>query len=145
MRFRLRGWTFRNSQIQERGMHHFARALYRFEEISSPGVQPGPGICEPGWPVGCNPLGRTPPVKSLGVFAMLFINRINLIGWLLLFTATCGLAQSPQPVVNGGFEDGLKAWQSTGDVHLERKKPQDGKVSAIIGPGPGSLTQRIET
>ena len=48
-------------------------------------------------------------------------------------------------VVNGGFEDGLKAWQTTGDVHLETNSPLDGKASALIGPGAGSLAQRIET
>ena len=48
-------------------------------------------------------------------------------------------------VVNGGFEDGLKGWQTTGDVHLETNGPLDGKASVIIGPGAGSLAQRIET
>jgi lysophospholipase L1-like esterase len=76
---------------------------------------------------------------------MRFTNRLQLAGWLLLFTAASALAQTPQLVVNGGFEDGLKAWQSKGDARLETKKPLDGKTSAIIGPGPGSLTQRIET
>ena len=76
---------------------------------------------------------------------MQFANRLHLAGWLLLFSVAATVAQSPRVVINGGFEDGLKAWKSKGDVHLETKKPLEGKASAIIGPGPGSLTQRIET
>jgi lysophospholipase L1-like esterase len=76
---------------------------------------------------------------------MQFANRLHLAGWLLLFSVAATVAQSPRVVINGGFEDGLKAWQSKGDVHLETKKPLEGKASAIIGPGPGSLAQRIET
>ena len=48
-------------------------------------------------------------------------------------------------VVNGEFEDGLKGWTPTGDVHLETNSPFEGKASAVIGPGPGSLAQRIDT
>jgi lysophospholipase L1-like esterase len=39
----------------------------------------------------------------------------------------------------------LKAWRSTGDVRLETNSPLDGKASAIVGPGAGSLVQRVET
>ncbi len=53
--------------------------------------------------------------------------------------------QDSNLVVNGGFEDGLKAWSATGDVHLETNSPLDGRASAFIGPGAGSLVQRIET
>jgi len=63
--------------------------------------------------------------------------------------ATFGPALAADPdsnlVVNGGFEDGLKGWQTTGDVHLETNPPTAGKASVIIGPGAGSLAQRIET
>jgi len=48
-------------------------------------------------------------------------------------------------VVNGGFEDGFKAWRCAGNVHVETNNALEGKASAIIGPGAGSLTQRIET
>ena len=54
-------------------------------------------------------------------------------------------AQSSQYVINGGFENGLKGWHTTGDVHLEAGNPLDGKASIIIGPGAGTLTQRMET
>lgn len=64
---------------------------------------------------------------------------------LLLFSTVLGLAEAPQPLLNGGFEDGLKGWQSTGDVHLETNNPMDGKAAVLIGPGAGSLIQRIET
>jgi lysophospholipase L1-like esterase len=66
------------------------------------------------------------------------------VTFLLALSGTALVAdQNSNPVVNGGFEDGLKGWQSSGDVHLETNNPLDGKVSAIIGPGAGSLTQRI--
>jgi len=62
---------------------------------------------------------------------------------------TFGLALAADPdsnlVVNGGFEDDLQGWQTTGDVHLETNSLRDGKASVIIGPGAGSLAQRIET
>jgi lysophospholipase L1-like esterase len=64
---------------------------------------------------------------------------------LLALSLASGSAQSAPRVLNGGFEEGLEAWQSTGEVHLETNSPLDGKASAIIGPGAGSLTQRIET
>lgn len=53
--------------------------------------------------------------------------------------------QDSNLVINEGFEDGLKGWQTAGNVHLETNSPRDGKVSAVIGPGTGSLMQRIET
>jgi lysophospholipase L1-like esterase len=49
-----------------------------------------------------------------------------------------------EKVVNGGFENGLNGWQTTGDVHLQTNGP-DGKVFACIGTGAGSLIQRVET
>ncbi|HTQ97542.1 MAG TPA: SGNH/GDSL hydrolase family protein, partial [Candidatus Acidoferrum sp.] len=47
-------------------------------------------------------------------------------------------------VLNGGFEKGLTAWNASGAVHLETNSPLEGKASAILGPGPGSLSQRVE-
>jgi lysophospholipase L1-like esterase len=76
---------------------------------------------------------------------MRFTNRLFFAGLVLMWSATSGAAQPLQRVINGGFEDGLKGWRATGDVHLETNRPLDGKASAIIGPGAGSLTQRIET
>lgn len=64
---------------------------------------------------------------------------------LSFFGAAFGSDQDSNLVINGGFEDGLKGWQTTGDVHLETNSPLKGKVSVRIGPGAGSLTQRIET
>jgi len=62
-----------------------------------------------------------------------------------MFRTAIAAEQDSNLVVNGGFEDGLKGWRATGDVHLETNRPLDGKASAIIGPGPGLLTQRVET
>ena len=68
------------------------------------------------------------------------------IAFLLILSGTTLWAdQGPNLVINGGFEDGLKGWQTTGDIHLETNSPLDGKVSVRIGPGAGSLTQRVET
>jgi lysophospholipase L1-like esterase len=64
---------------------------------------------------------------------------------LTLSRAVFGADPDSNLVINGGFEDGLKGWQTTGDVHLETNSPLDGNISAILGPGAGSLTQRIET
>src|SRR6267142_2196495 len=58
--------------------------------------------------------------------------RLTLAGLLFALSAASGSAQPSQHVVNGGFEDGLKAWQSTGDVHVENS-PLEGKASAVIG------------
>jgi lysophospholipase L1-like esterase len=62
-----------------------------------------------------------------------------------LFCLGIAAGQDSNLVVNGGFEDGLAGWQTAGEVHLETNRPWAGKVSAVIGPGAGSLTQRIET
>ena len=64
---------------------------------------------------------------------------------LTTFCMALAADQDSNLVVNGGFEDGLKAWQTTGNVHLETNSPLEGKASVIIGPGAGSLAQRIET
>jgi lysophospholipase L1-like esterase len=64
---------------------------------------------------------------------------------LFLLAAFASALAAPQfSVINGGFEDGLNAWQSVGAVRLETNHPLSGKFSAVIGPGPGSLSQRIE-
>ena len=45
--------------------------------------------------------------------------------------------------VNGGFEKGLTGWRSSGDVAVEKIKGLDGHFSVRIGPGVGSITQRV--
>jgi lysophospholipase L1-like esterase len=69
----------------------------------------------------------------------------SLCGLLLSGSVVSGSAQSSQRVVNGTFEQGLKGWESSGAVHLETNNPLEGKISASIGPGTGSLLQRIRT
>lgn len=72
---------------------------------------------------------------------LLFVATVFLVA-----TCVAALAGSRDfQIVNGGFEDGLKGWKPTGDVHLETNSPLAGKASALIGPGPGSLSQRIDT
>jgi lysophospholipase L1-like esterase len=46
--------------------------------------------------------------------------------------------------VNGGFESGLAAWTTSGDVALETGHPLEGKRSVRIGPGAGSISQYIQ-
>ena len=62
---------------------------------------------------------------------------------LLIFGATVVFGQDDK-VVNGGFEDGLKGWQTAGNVHLQTNT-LNATVFACIGPGAGSLIQRIQT
>src|SRR5690242_2217808 len=88
--------------------------------------------------MGREPYERAGPVKPRWSLVSAFA------GWFLAFSIGVGLGESSQRVINGGFEDGLKQWQFSGDVHLETNNPVDGKASALIGPGAGSLTQRIE-
>ena len=52
-------------------------------------------------------------------------------------------ANFPTNLVNGGFEDGLKGWQVKGDVKLDTAAPMEGKASLRIGPGAGSVSQRV--
>jgi lysophospholipase L1-like esterase len=69
----------------------------------------------------------------------------------ILVTFTCLLltlqgafaADFPTNLVNGGFEDGLNGWRVKGDVRLETATPMEGKASLRIGPGPGSVSQRV--
>jgi lysophospholipase L1-like esterase len=66
------------------------------------------------------------------------------VAYLLMMLCASLMCGEDDKVVNGGFEEGLKAWQTTGNVHL-RTNNLDHKVSVCIGPGSGSLIQRIET
>jgi lysophospholipase L1-like esterase len=69
----------------------------------------------------------------------------------ILVTFTCLLltlrgtfaANLPTNLVNGYFEDGLKGWWTKGDVKLEKTAPMEGKASLCIGPGAGSVSQRV--
>ena len=54
-------------------------------------------------------------------------------------------ANLPTNLVNGSFEDGLKGWRVKGDVKLETVAPMEGKASLRIGPGAGSVSQRVRT
>jgi lysophospholipase L1-like esterase len=57
--------------------------------------------------------------------------------------ATAPSVPSRQLIVNGGFEDGLSGWQCTGAVALDSRAPITGKASLRVGPGVGSVSQRI--
>jgi lysophospholipase L1-like esterase len=46
-------------------------------------------------------------------------------------------------LVNGDFENGLKGWEVKGDVTLETATPISGSASLRIGPGTGSVFQRV--
>jgi lysophospholipase L1-like esterase len=45
--------------------------------------------------------------------------------------------------VNGDFEKGLTGWRSSGDVAIEKVRGHEGHFSVRIGPGAGSITQRV--
>ena len=68
---------------------------------------------------------------------------VTVVTLLLMFCAALVWGQDDK-VANGGFKDGLNGWETTGNVHLQTNS-QDGKVYVSIGPGAGSLTQRVET
>jgi lysophospholipase L1-like esterase len=51
--------------------------------------------------------------------------------------------QTKTVTVNGDFEKGLTAWLSSGDVSIERTKPLEERASVRLGPGVGSISQRI--
>ena len=44
---------------------------------------------------------------------------------------------------NPDFADGLKGWQTQGDVHLVTSSANPAKHAVTIGPGAGSISQRI--
>jgi hypothetical protein len=48
--------------------------------------------------------------------------------WLRLFCPALAVG-SDSKVVNGGFEAGLTAWHTIGDVTWETNRPLDGKAS----------------
>ena len=48
-------------------------------------------------------------------------------------------------LVHGGFEHGLRGWTVAGEVSLDTSHLQEGAHAAVIGPGKGSLSQRIAT
>ncbi len=62
-----------------------------------------------------------------------------------LLLSLCGTfaANFPTNLVNGTFEDGLQGWQAKGDVKLETAGPMEGKTSLRLGPGAGSVSQRV--
>jgi lysophospholipase L1-like esterase len=62
-----------------------------------------------------------------------------------LLLSLCGTlaADFPTNLINASFEDGLKGWQTKGDVKLETVAPMEGKTSLRIGPGAGSVSQRV--
>ena len=66
------------------------------------------------------------------------------IAFLLAVQSVTLVAAPNFKVMNGGFEDGLRGWRTTGSVHLETNGPIDGKASAIIGTGAGMIAQRVE-
>jgi len=64
----------------------------------------------------------------------------------LLLTLHCTLAADfPTSLANGDFENGLNGWQAEGDVKLETTAPMEGNASLRIGPGIGSVSQRVRT
>jgi lysophospholipase L1-like esterase len=75
----------------------------------------------------------------------LFMAKVILVAFALLPLALRGVfaANLPANLVNGGFEDGLTGWRAKGDVTLETTAPMEGKASLRLGPGAGSVSQRV--
>jgi lysophospholipase L1-like esterase len=71
-------------------------------------------------------------------------NHIRVATACLLLSLSGTLAADfPTNLVNGSFEDGLNGWQAKGDVKLETAAPMEGSTSLRIGPGAGSVSQRV--
>jgi len=74
------------------------------------------------------------PNKALAAFAC-----------LLLALPDASAANLSTNLVNGSFEDGLTGWRVKGDVKLQTTAPMEGRTSLLIGPGAGSVSQRVRT
>jgi lysophospholipase L1-like esterase len=74
-----------------------------------------------------------------------FIPKYILVTFVcLLLVLRCASANNLSTnLVNSIFEDRLNGWQAKGDVKLEMAAPLEGKASLRIGPGAGSVTQRV--
>ena len=89
--------------------------------------------------------GRHPRVPRELESKRIFIMKQILFVFACLLITVRGVfsANVPTNLVNGDFEDGLKGWQVKGDVSLETITPINGKASLRIGPGTGSVSQRV--
>jgi lysophospholipase L1-like esterase len=67
---------------------------------------------------------------------------VSKLGLPLTLSGTLA-AMGSTNLINTGFEDGLNAWRLTGDVKLETAAPMEGKTSLNMGPGVGSVAQRV--
>lgn len=69
--------------------------------------------------------------------------------WLLILASFCVAAvahaddDSSRISVNPSFASGLSGWQTQGDVHVQKNAVDTGAHSVILGPGSGSVSQRI--
>ena len=70
---------------------------------------------------------------------------IVMVVCLLLSLRGSFAADAPTNLVNSCFEDGLEGWHAKGDVELETVTPLEGRASLRIGPGAGSVSQRVRT
>lgn len=62
---------------------------------------------------------------------------------LAISPVALGAEDTKTITVNGDFEKGLTGWRSSGDVAIETVKALEGHPRVRIGPGAGSITQRI--
>jgi len=62
---------------------------------------------------------------------------------LLLAAQGAFAANHATNFINASFEEGLKGWLVKGDVKLQTAAPMEGKASLRIGPGAGSVSQRV--
>ncbi len=77
--------------------------------------------------------------------SLLFLPKTVLVAsaCLLLALSDAFAANISTNLVNGSFEDGIKGWQVKGDVKLQTNAPMEGRASLRIGPGTGSISQRV--
>jgi lysophospholipase L1-like esterase len=66
------------------------------------------------------------------------------IGLLLSVIASASApADTTRISVNPDFADGLNGWSTSGAVHLKRNTSDQGSAEVVIGPGAGSISQRM--
>jgi len=78
------------------------------------------------------PISQALPVKFLLIIAS-----------LCLAASACASDDATLVSANPAFANGFTGWQTEGDVHLQTSGSDPVKREVVIGPGAGSLSQRI--
>lgn len=76
--------------------------------------------------------------------SLLRIGSFLAVAVLLTIMESAGAATSETPIsVNPDFARGLNGWSTSGEVHVEPDLSRQGEQAVALGPGAGSIWQRI--